>query len=215
MKTTYIIRADGTLSLIGAAGILIWWFMMPLFLPTGEAADHFQNLVLDPDWIAVSLVGLISILFLILGFPGFFIKHYDRYHTSGFIGLLVSIAGLILYASVQYYETIIWPASAQIDPELLQVKGALVSGDPLVVAGLLVSGVILGAGYILFGIDSLRTGSFPKVPVWFLIVGAPLFGNGILFPVRTMGLILFATGIIWMAIIIRKKEVSSGQRDDN
>jgi len=215
MKATNIIRAEGTLSLIGASGILIWWFMMPLFLPTGDAADHFQNLVLDPEWIAVNLVGLISILFMILGFPGFYIKYYDRYQALGFIALIVAVTGLILYASVQYYETIIWPAAAQIDPELLQVHGALVSGDPIVVAGLLVSGAILGAGYILFGIATLRTGSFPKIPVWFLIVGAPLFGNGILFPVRTMGLILFAAGIIWMGIIIRRMEVRPGQLDDN
>ena len=210
MKVTNIIRTEGALSLVGAAGILIWWFMMPIFLPIGDAAEQFQNLVLDPEWIAVNLVGLISILFMILGFPGFYIKHYDIYHTPGFIGLIVALTGLILYAAIQYYETIIWPAAAHYNPELLQVKGALVSGDPLVAAGLLVSGVILGAGYILFGIASFRARSFPKVPVWFLIFGAPLFGNGILFPVRTVGIILFATGTIWMAIAIRKKEVSQG-----
>jgi len=203
MKAKYLINVECLLSLTGAIGILTWWIMMPVFLPVTEAADNFQNMVLDDDWVAVNLVGLISLLLFTLGFPGYYIKHHTRFNRLGFIGLLVVSAGLMLYTSVQYYETLIWPAAVRVNPELLQVKGALVSGDPLVVAGLLVSGVVFGVGYILFGISALQTKSFPRLPLWFLIIGAPVFGNGVAFPVRTLGLLLFCTGIIWLAIKTR------------
>lgn len=177
---------------------------MPVFLPTVDAADNFQNLILDNNWVAINLIGLISVLLLTLGFPGFYLKNFEKYTKLGFIGLIIASAGLILYTCIQYYETIIWPAAAQINPELLQVKGALVSGDSIVVTGLLLSGAFLGIGYILFGISALQTKSFSKIPLWFLIIGAPVFGNGIAFPIRTVGLLLYCAGTIWLASRLRK-----------
>jgi len=122
----------------------------------------------------------------------------------GFIGLILTSTGLILYTSIQYYETLLWPAAAQVNPELLQTTGALVSGDIGVMSGLIISGAFFGIGYILFGISTLQTNAYPKIPVWFLIIGAPVFGNGIVFPIRTVGLVLFCIGTIWLANSIRK-----------
>ena len=178
---------------------------MPVFLPTADAIDNFKNLILDSNWVVINIIGLISMLFLTLGFPGFYLKSYEKFNKLGFIGLILASTGLILYACIQYYETLIWPAAAQINPELVQVKGALVSGDSFVVAGLLVSGAFLGIGYILFGISALQTKSFSKIPLWFLIIGAPVFGNGIIFPLRTVGILLYCAGTIWLANRIRKK----------
>ena len=125
---------------------------------------------------------------------------------TGLICRVPSI-GLILYTCIQYYETLMWPAAAAVHPELLATTGPLVSGDPLVAVGLVASGVILGTGYIMFGIWTLRTGAYPSWPAWFLVIGAPLFGVGILFPVRTIGLILYCVGTIWLASDLRKLKV--------
>lgn len=203
MKTKNIIFAESLFSIIGGIGLLTWWFLMPISLPVAESATNFQAMILDKDWIFVNTIGLISVIFLTLGFPGFYLKEFEKFNKTGYTGVILATVGLILFVCIQYYETLIWPAAAQINPELLKVKGALVSGNSHVVAGLLVSGVFFGLGYILFGISALRTKSFPKLPVWFLIVGAPVFGNGILFPVRTLGLILFSIGTIWLANHIR------------
>ena len=204
MEINKIVKTEGLLSMTGSIGLLIWWFLMPVLLPVNDAADNFQNLILDNDWVLINIVGLISTLLLALGFPGFYLKNHDKFSKMGFAGLIIASAGLILFTSIQYYETLLWPAAAQVNPELLQVKGALVSGDFGVAAGLLISGAFLGIGYILFGISALRTKSYPEIPLWLIIIGAPVFGNGILFPVRTLGLILFCTGTIWLANRIRK-----------
>ena len=133
MRIDEILRIEGILSIVGAAGLLVWWFLMPVFLPVAAA----------------------------------------------------------------------------IYPALLQVKGALVSGDTRVVAGLISSGVFLGIGYILFGISAIQTKSYPKIPIWFLIVGAPVFGNGIAFPIRTVGLLVFCIGTIWLSIwILKDKKIA-------
>jgi hypothetical protein len=179
--------------------------MMPLLLPIADATNNFKNLILDNNWVVINIIGLISILLLTLGFPGFYLKCYEKFNKLGFIGLILASTGLILYTCIQYYETLIWPAAAQINPELIQVKGALVSGDSIVVAGLFVSGAFLGIGYILFGISAIQTKYFSRIPLWFIIIGAPVFGNGIMFPIRTVGILLYCAGTIWLANIIRNK----------
>lgn len=204
MKTSSLLKVEGLFSQIGAIGLLLWWIMMPLFLPIGDAIENFNNLILDSNWISINIIGLISMLFLTLGFPGFFLKNYQKFNKIGFVGLILASTGLILYTCIQYYETLLWPVAAQVNPDLVQVKGVLVSGDIRVVSGLIFSGAFLGVGYILFGISTLQTKSYPKIPVWSLMIGAPVFGNGIAFPVRTVGLILFCIGTIWLANSIRK-----------
>jgi len=198
-----MIKIESLLSIIGGAGLLIWWFLMPVVLPVSEASENFQYLVLDNNWVPVNMIGLMSTMLLTLGFPGFYLKYHDKFNNIGFAGLLIASAGLVLFTGIQYYETLLWPAAAQVNPELLQVHGALVSGNAGVVAGLVTSGVLLGIGYFIFGIAALQMKACPKIPVWFLIIGAPLFGNGIVFPVRTIGLLLFCVGTIWLANSIR------------
>lgn len=111
MKTKKILKLEGLLSLTGSIALFTWWFAMPLFLPVADAGDNFQNLILDPQWTAVNLIG----------------------------------------------------------------------------------------------ITALRNRIFHRVPLWFLIVGAPLFGMGILYPLRTLGLVLFCAGTIWLSLGLRKE----------
>lgn len=209
MRIDGIVRIEGILSIMGAAGLLVWWFLMPVFLPVADSSDNFQNLIIDNNWVPINTIGLIAALLVTLGFPGFYLKDYVRFNKLGFYGLIISSIGLILFTSIQYYETLLWPAAAEFYPDLLQVKGALVSGDTRVVAGLITSGVFLGIGYILFGISAIQTKSYPKIPIWFLIVGAPVFGNGIVFPIRTVGLLVFCIGTIWLSIwILKDKKIA-------
>ena len=152
----------------------------------------------------LNLVGLASCLLLCLGLPGIFLAHYKHFKMLGFVGLLLACTGLVLFTAIQYYETLLWPAAAEVHPDMVRTQGVLVSGHTSVVMGLLVSGIILGAGYILFGIASLRTEKYPSLPVWFLMLGAMVFGNGMLFPVRTIGLLFFSGGLIWISFRLRK-----------
>lgn len=204
MSTEKIIKTTTLFSLLGAIGLLIWWCSMPVFLPLAGSANNFQQLILDRDWIFVNLIGLVATVMLTVGFPGFYLAKHEALGRLGFIGLIIASTGLILFTGIQYYETLLWPAAARVHPELVQVQGELVSGNSGVLAGLLVSGIFLGLGYILFGISVLKARAFKKFPAWFLLVGAPVFGNGIVLPVRTLGLLLFCTGTISLAIQVRK-----------
>jgi hypothetical protein len=207
MNLKNIARTQALLNLIGAIGLMIWWFSMPIFLPVANAENNFQAMVLDNDWILINLAGLISTLFMTLGFPGLYLHEHKKFSRAGFAAMIMALAGLILFTSIQYYETILWPAAANIHSELVHAKGALVSGDPGVITGLIFSGILLGLGFILFGLAAMRAKAYPRLPLWFLILGAPLFGNAVIFPARTAGLILFCTGMIWLSLHIRRAAV--------
>lgn len=186
-------------------GLLIWWILFPALLPVADASQNFQNLVMDSNWIPINLLGLLSSLLLCLGLPGIFIALNENFKMYGYWGLLLACTGLILFTAIQYYETLIWPAAAQVNLELVMTNGALVSGDSAVVAGLLISGIVLGSGYILLGVAALKTSLDKKAAIWLVMIGAVVFGNGIVFPVRTIGLILFVVGTSWLSLRIRKQ----------
>jgi hypothetical protein len=205
INTQLQIRILLSLNIAGSVGLLIWWVLFPVVLPIRDASENFQNLILDPNWTVLNLAGLVSCIFLCLGLPGIFIAHYKHFKMSGFVGILLACSGLILFTAIQYYETLIWPAAARVNPELLHTRGALVSGNSTVILGLLASGIILGAGYVLFGLTAIRTKMYSLTPLLCLMSGAVAFGNGVLFPVRTAGLILFVTGTIWLSIVTGKQ----------
>lgn len=98
MTIKEIIKLEGLFSLIGGVGLLIWWFLMPLLMPVTDAADNFHNLVLDSQWVVVNLIGLVSVLLLALGFPGFYLSKFDKFNKLGLIGLIIACAGTIWLA---------------------------------------------------------------------------------------------------------------------
>ena len=210
MKLESNIRVLSNLNILVSIGLLVWWFLFPLLLPIGEAASDFQNLILHPNWVAVNLIGLIACLMLCIGLPSIYIARWKEYKSYGFAGMLLACAGLILFTAIQYYETFIWPAAAAINPKLLETNGALVSGDTVVMAAMLASGLILATGYTMFGIATIKTGKYNQWPVWLFMIGAVVFGNGIAFSVRTVGIILFCSGTIWLSnqIKLKKNEIN-------
>jgi hypothetical protein len=205
MKSQKQIRILLALNIAGSVGLLIWWSMFPVLLPLADTSQNFQEMILDSNWTVINLLGLLSSLLLCLGLPGIFLAQHMHFKMYGYLGLLLACTGLILFTAIQYYETLIWPAAAQINPVLLHSNGALVSGDSGVVAGLLISAIVMGSGYVLLGIAALRIKKYKKTAIWLLMVGAVVFGNGIVFPVRTIGLVLFVIGTFWLSVLIRKQ----------
>lgn len=176
--------------------LVVWWLALGLALPVAEAANHFETMILNPCWVPVNLIGLVACVLLVLTLPVLYFDERHRRNTLGFAGLVVAEIGLVLFASIQYYETFLWPVVAQANPELVRFDGALVLGDPLVLVPLIASGGFLGVGYLLLGIALFRERMVPRYSAILLVVGAVLFGNGMAFPVRTIGLLIYAGATI-------------------
>lgn len=202
MKKESLIRFYGLLNIAGGTILLLWWLSMPLFLPVAEAAESFKNMVMHSGWIPVNIAGLLGVILLSLGFPGLYLGSYEKVGRWGLAAMILALTGLILFTAIQYYETLLWPAAASLNPDMVQLGGVLINGDPAVASGLVVSGIIMGLGYILWAVVSIRNRTYPVWLSILLLIGAPLFANGVVFVLRTAGIMLFCTGTIGTGIFL-------------
>jgi hypothetical protein len=68
------------------------------------------------------------------------------------------------------------------------------------------SGIVLGVGYILIGIALIKSKVLPISAILMLTLGALIFGNGIVLPVRTLGLLGLSTAMVWIGILMNRME---------
>lgn len=72
---------------------------------------------------------------------------------------------------------------------------------------LLLAGSIYVVGFLIFGYSTYKTDSFPKWAIFLLVIGVVMFIPGF-FPyrVRTLGIIVYALGLIWVGYLLIKQE---------
>lgn len=116
----------------------------------------------------------------------------------GLIGFISTMIGVVLFTCVQFEETFVWPILAGHAPGLLTLDGSLFK-NPAYFSVYMLMGVLWVIGFVILGIVSFRSGIFSKIASLLIIPGAVIFGLVIsLIIVRTVGVILFSTGIIWI-----------------
>lgn len=184
---------------------MLWWLLMGLLLPQAAAKDNFDTIVTHSNWIPINLIGFVAVLMWSLSFFLIFLIKSDKIKTRGIVGFILGEIGIVWYACIQYYETFIWPVVGRQYPEMVKIEGALVFGDTTVLIPLLLSGVFLGLGYILICIDLFKEKIFSKGVIWMLLIGALVFGNGIVIGIRTIGLILFVLAFIKIGFVFIKE----------
>ena len=210
-------RKQGTLLGAGAVLLILWWFATGILLVN---SSNFADSIMHPAWLPINIPGLLACILICLGLPTLLqtgsvasqVSDVEQKYSErslrwsgrfGRWGLFTSQTGLILFASVQYYETFLWPVAAKYDKKLVESGGKLVFGDILVAAPLLASGLILTLGF-LFLLLYLKRKDGERAWPWTLFAGALLFGSGLIAPVRTLGLLLFAGALIRYAIRARR-----------
>ncbi len=189
-----------------AVGVLLplWWILMGIGLPVSEAINNFDVLIVHPNWVPINLVGLVGCILWFISVPSFFLYKHEKAGWARFIGTVLVGVGVVLFTCIQYYETFLWPTVAKSNPELVKIEGALVFGAPLIVVPLVISGVVLGVGYIVLGISLFKSRVLPVPTILLLTFGAVIFGNGIVFSIRTIGMLAFVIALIWIGNIMRK-----------
>ncbi len=196
MASTKLIRWSGLLTLLSGVLFLLWWGLMGLMLPS---SGTFLNMVLASNWVAVNMLGLVVAVLIPLCLVGLYAKQIEKVGILGLLGFLLAFIGSILYASLQFEETIAWPILAVHAPSLLDAQGPLLSNQTFSLIYLLM-GLLYMLGFILFGIATMRVAVLTRWGALLLIIGAVLFGAGTFVPVfvRTIGAIFYGVGFAWL-----------------
>ena len=214
---TELNQKQGTLLGAGAVLLVLWWFATGILL---YHSRNFADAIMHPAWLPINIPGLLACILICLGLPALLYRgsgtsqDSDREQNKAQSslkwsarfarwGIFTSQTGLILFASIQYYETFLWPVAAKYDKKLVESGGKLVFGDILVAAPLLASGLILTLGF-LFLLLYLKRNDGEKAWPWTLFAGALLFGSGLIAPVRTLGLLLFAAALLRYGLRARR-----------
>ena len=189
--------------------LVTWWMLMGFALPVQAAQNNFARMIAHANWVPVNIIGMLACVAWLFSLPIHVVNQDRAVSLLRFVALLISGAGVVWFGCIQYYETFLWPVVVAINPELVQLKGPLVFGDRLVLVPLLLSGLTVAAGYLVLMADQIRSRSPHTGSIVLLGTGALVFANGIVFPVRTVGILVFATAMVWHGVLILRKTVDS------
>jgi hypothetical protein len=112
------------------------------------------------------LLALLGMVVLLLALTALYARESTTLGSLGLIGYLTAFLGTLLVAGDWWFEAFVVPTIATAAPEVLQLSP---SGS--VLAGAIVTLGVYTAGWVLFGVATLRAGAIPRPAAVLLIVG--------------------------------------------
>ena len=199
-----LVKFSGIINIVCAALLFLSWISIGIFMWDEIANQNFSALVQNPAWVPINIFYLIATILLLPSILGLYLVQSKQSGNLGFISFLITSLAAIWYICIQFYETFFWPLIAAESTILFQAVGFSPS-NKLIFIQLMLSGVPWLIGFILLGIISFRSNLFKKWIVLFYTIGAVLFGIGMAFPIRTIGIILFCIGMVKIGIVLLKE----------
>ena len=145
----------------------------------------FSELALTRMFLFQNALYLIGLILLSAGLVGLYARQWQAAGAPGFVGFLVAFVGTVFFTGFFWANIFVAPALAIRAPEFLDLGGRF--------PGFYLSLVTYVAGWLLFGLASLRARVYPLGPVIALIVGAALD----LFGAPFSGLLIDAS-FVWL-----------------
>lgn len=167
------------------------------------SAGDFSAMVQNPAWLPVNIFYLVATILLLPGVIALYIKQSELTGVPGLIAFGITMLAIVWYTCIQFYETFFWPVIAAESPSLFKAVGFSPSNNAIYLQ-LMLSAVPWTVGFILLAIVTIKSRLIAKWTVVLFTAGALLFGAGMMFPVRSIGVILFSYGLIKYGIVIRK-----------
>ena len=165
--------------------------------------QDFSAMVQNPAWIPVNVFYLVATILLIPGIVALYVKQAQKSEILGVVALWITVLAIVWYTCIQFYETFFWPIIAAESPSLFQAVGFSPSSNTIYVQ-LMLSAIPWAIGFILLGIVVVKTELIARWTVRLFTIGALLFGVEMIFPIRSVGVILFCYGLIRYGTAIRK-----------
>ena len=201
MSTFY--KFSGFSNILCALLLFISWLSIGIFMWDEISSQNFSAMVQNPAWMPVNIVYLVATILLIPGIFALFIIQTKKSGTLGLVAFWITILAVIWYTCIQFYETFFWPVIAAASPSLFQAVGFSPAND-IIYLQLMLSAIPWAVGFILLAMSTIKAEFASKWTVWIFTIGALLFGIGMMFPIRSIGVILFSYGLVSYGNAIRR-----------
>jgi hypothetical protein len=109
---------------------------------------------------------LLAMALLLIGLVALFGRQAEAFGVLGLTGFVLALLGTTLAAGAAWSQVFVVPRLAEVAPTVAD------QGTGSVLAGFLLSFLLFGVGWVVFGVATLRTRLFPRWAVILLIVGA-------------------------------------------
>jgi hypothetical protein len=185
MTSPFTARQAGLASLV-AAGLIVVSQVSQLVLPL-TMPESF--------WIATQSLrmglALLAMFALLLALTGLYSRQVADSGWLGLVGYLVAFLGTMLVAGDWWYEAFIGPALREQAPEVLTTAP---SGS--IIIGAAITSVTFAAGWVMFGLASVRAGVFPRRMAVLMTVGGVAGVLALIAPFQ----LLLALAVGWMGL---------------
>src|SRR5215208_625822 len=111
-------------------------------------------------------LALLGVIATLMGLIGLYASQSEATGVLGLVGFLVAFIGTAQNVGVRWAETFVLPSVAEVSPEWVD--------DPnhgMVLLGTKLGSWILAAGWMVFGVATLRAGVYPRAAAIALVIG--------------------------------------------
>jgi hypothetical protein len=196
LSTSPLSRTAGPIAIVAGALVVLTRLPLVLLLTGGEDLATF---VLGPTHAINGLASIVAFGLLLLALVAIYEREAQDAGWLGLIGFATALLGTVFMAGDWWYEAFAVPRMAEVAPELIPTF----VGGRLLIGGV-ASFALLGIGWVLFAIASLRARVFPRAISATMLVGGLLAGIPIGFPYLT-GQIILGIVIAWLGVWLRNE----------
>lgn len=147
-------------ALLGAISLVLYLIVV--------GGDRLSEAATSATFFLPSGAQLLAMLLLAVGLVALYARQAEAFGALGLAGFFLALVGTVLAAGALWSQVFVVPRLAEAAPEVVN------RGSGSVLAGFLLSFLIFGVGWVVFGVATLRTRVFPRWAVVLLIVGAVL-----------------------------------------
>jgi hypothetical protein len=188
MSESNLVRWGG-LATLASALLAILSFVLYLVVVGGSRISEAAT---STAFFLPSGAQLLAMVLLLVGLVALFARQAEVFGALGLAGFLLALIGTTMAAGALWSQVFVVPHLAQAAPEVAD------RGAGSVLAGYLLSFLLFGVGWLVFGVAMLRTRAFPRWAVILLIVGAVIS----ILPLPSRALILeIAAGCLGFALL--------------
>lgn len=128
--------------------------------------DRLSEAATSATFFLPSGAQLLAMLLLAVGLVALYARQAEAFGALGLVGFFVALVGTVMVAGALWSQVFVVPRLAETAPEVVN------SGTGSVLAGFLLSFLLFGLGWVVFGAATLRARVFPRWAVVLLIIGA-------------------------------------------
>lgn len=185
------------------AGVLVVVTRLVIIVTLPGEIGPFKDYIVGSTHAINSVGSVLAFALLIVALAAVYDLEARPAGTLGVIGLSAAIIGTVFMAGDWWYEAFAVPRIAEVAPEVIDtfVGGRLLMGG-------ISSFVLVGLGWALFGVASLRAHVFPGAASAAILVGGLLSGVPIGVAYLSGGIIL-GLAIAWLGVWMMRTTAAS------